>query len=72
MDFQAIIQAVQTIGISALMCLLMAWFVKYMFDKFMEKNDVTINALKTSVDNNTLAFTKLYERLGGEKKNEGY
>lgn len=70
MDMATIIQAVQNIGISALMCLGMAWFVKYMFDKFMallqeekEAHKVEINLLKDTLNNNTIALTQLTAQL---------
>lgn len=75
MDLATIIQAVQNIGISALMCLGMAWFVKYMFDKFMglleeekEAHKVEVNLLKDALNNNTIALTRLSAQLEkGEK-----
>lgn len=68
-----ILNAVQTLGISVVMCLLMAWFVKYMFDKFISlleeekkahKEEVT--TLKDALNNNTVALTKVAERMGEE------
>lgn len=68
-----IITAVQSLGISVVMCLLMAWFVKYMFDKFMvqlqteqQAHKEEIATLKDALNNNTLALTKVVERLGKE------
>jgi len=75
MDASGIVTAVQNLGISVVMCLLMAWFVKYMFDKFMtqqteekEAHKAEINLLKDALSNNTLAITTLAERL---KENVG-
>lgn len=71
MELETILNAIQTFGISVVMCLLMAWFVKYMFDKFLSlletekeshKNEVTM--LKDALNNNTVALTKVAERLG--------
>lgn len=70
MDTSGIVTAVQNLGISVVMCLLMSWFVKYMFDKFMsqqteekEAHKAEINLLKDALSNNTLAITTLAERL---------
>lgn len=71
MELETLLNAIQTFGISVVMCLLMAWFVKYMFDKFLSlletekeshKNEVTM--LKDALNNNTVALTKVAERLG--------
>lgn len=66
MDTSAIIQAVQNLGIAVVMCLLMAWFVKYMFDKFIklleeekEAHKEEVNLIKDALNNNTVAITKL-------------
>ena len=30
MDFNAVVEAVKSLGVAVVMCLFMAWFVKYM------------------------------------------
>lgn len=69
--------AIGTLGISTVLCLLMALFVKYMFDKFMsemenereahrqEAKDVT-----EAVNNNTIVINRLLEKLGGDMDEE--
>ena len=65
-----IINAVQTLGVSVVLCLLMAYFVKYMFDKFMTQRDADsqlyseqISALKDAINNNTIVMTKILSAL---------
>lgn len=65
-----IINAVQTLGVSVVLCLLMAYFVKYMFDKFMSQRDADsqlyneqISALKDAINNNTIVMTKILSAL---------
>lgn len=70
---ESILNAVQTLGISVVMCLLMAWFVKYMFDKFIslleeekKAHKEEVATLKDALNNNTVALTKVAERIGEE------
>lgn len=70
MDFNVIFEAVKSLGVAVVMCLLMAWFVKYMFDKFMselenerEAHKAEMTVLQEALSNNTLALTTLSERL---------
>lgn len=76
MDISTILDSVQTLGVSVVMCLLMAWYVKYMFDKFMtllesekESHKTEVTLLKDALANNTLALTTLSERLSNEHTN---
>ncbi len=71
MELETLLNAIQTFGISVVMCLLMAWFVKYMFDKFLslletekESHKSEVTMLKDALNNNTVALTKVAERLG--------
>lgn len=72
MTLADIINAVQTLGISIVMCLLMAWFVKYMFDKFMtllndekEAHKEEAKLLTDTINNNTVALQKIADKLEG-------
>lgn len=65
-----IINAVQSLGVAVVLCLLMAYFVKYMFDKFMSQRDADsqlyneqISALKDAINNNTVVMTKILSAL---------
>lgn len=61
MDWQGIVNIVSSIGFPIVMCLLMGFYIKYITDEHKEE----ISQLKTALDNNTVALTKLIERLGG-------
>lgn len=70
MDFNSVLEAVKSLGVAVVMCLLMAWFVKYMFDKFMtelenerEAHKAEMTVLQEALTNNTVALTTLTERL---------
>ena len=65
-----IINAVQSLGVAVVLCLLMAYFVKYMFDKFMAQRGADsqlyseqISALKDAINNNTIVMTKILSAL---------
>lgn len=65
-----IINAVQSLGVAVVLCLLMAYFVKYMFDKFMGQRESDsqlyneqISALKDAINNNTIVMTKILSAL---------
>ena len=65
-----IINAVQSLGVAVVLCLLMAYFVKYMFDKFMTQREADsqlyneqISALKDAINNNTIVMTKILSAL---------
>lgn len=74
---ESIMSAVQTLGIQVVLCLLMAWFVKYMFDRFLklledekEEHKKEVAGLSEAINNNTIVMTKLLERLGEYKDEE--
>lgn len=65
-----ILNAVQSLGVSVVLCLLMAYFVKYMFDKFMSQRETDtqtyneqISALRDAINNNTIVMAKLLSAL---------
>lgn len=65
-----ILNAVQSLGVAVVLCLLMAYFVKYMFDKFMSQREADtqtyneqISALRDAINNNTIVMTKLLSAL---------
>lgn len=71
MDISTIFEAIKSLGVAVVMCILMAWFVKYMFDKFMSElekerdaHKAEMKVLQEALTNNTLALTTLTERLG--------
>lgn len=71
------IEAIQTVGVSAVFVLIMAYFVKYMFDKFTEmindqnvKHKEEMTAVNEALLNNTLAIQELTDLLKSEKGGE--
>lgn len=70
MQTNEILQAITTVGFPIVMCGAMAWYVKYTTDKNRAEIDKLNGAHKdemkevtTAINNNTLAITKLCERL---------
>lgn len=57
-------------------CCAMGWYVKYITDKHSEdynqlttQHETETNSLKDAINNNTIAITKLCERLGSTTNN---
>lgn len=72
MDWNTIGTAITTVGFPIVCCVAMAWYVKYITDKNREQIDAIQEQHRTemgdvtkAVENNTIALTKLCERLGG-------
>lgn len=73
MDWNVIMQAVTTVGFPIVMCGAMAYYVKYTTDKHREEiaklneqhKQEMLDIVK-AVDNNTIALTKLCEKLDKE------
>ena len=61
MDVNGIVQTIQTVGFPIAMCLTLAWYVKYQQDE----NKKTLENLTTVLNNNTIALTKISEKLEG-------
>ena len=74
MGVNEIMQAITTVGFPAVMCGAMCYYVKYITDKHREELD-RVNAnhtremkdITTALNNNTLALTKLCERMDNSK-----
>lgn len=71
MDINTIFEAIKSLGVAVVMCILMSWFVKYMFDKFMEElekereaHKAEMTVLQDALTNNTIALSTLTERIG--------
>lgn len=71
MDINNIVQLISTIGFPIVCCLMMGWYVKYIsdadrseIDKISEQHRAEMAEVTTAINNNTLALTKLCERLG--------
>ena len=68
MDVNGIVQMIQSVGFPIAMCLALAWYVKYQQDE----NKKTLENLTTVLNNNTIALTKISEKLesmNDERKN---
>lgn len=63
MDFQEVVQLVGSLGFPIVMCLMMY----YRMDKQDEVHKQEMDKITESLNNNTIALTKLTERLGGEE-----
>ena len=71
MDFESIVSLISTIGFPIVCCLMMGWYVKYIsdanraeIDKINERHRAEMAEVTTAINNNTVALTKLCERLG--------
>lgn len=71
MDFEGIVSLISTIGFPIVCCLMMGWYVKYIsdanraeIDKINERHRAEMTEVTTAINNNTIALTKLCERLG--------
>lgn len=71
MNTQDILNAITTVGFPIVMCLACAWYIKYTNDKQREEveklNDQhakEMDKVTEAINNNTVALTKLAERLG--------
>lgn len=64
MDFSEAIQLIGSLGFPIVMCLMMY----YRMDKQDENHKQEMDKITESLNNNTIALTKLTERLGGEKE----
>lgn len=73
MDWNVVIQAVSTFGFPIVMCGVMGYYVKYITDKYREEvgklneqHRQEILDIVKAVDNNTIALTKLCEKMDKE------
>lgn len=64
---------ISTVGFPIVCALALAWFVKYLIDKNheqMEKITAShkeeMEKMTTAINNNTIALTRLIERMGGD------
>lgn len=71
---ESIINLLEQYGIAVVLCLLMAYFVKYMFDKFVSLLDAEQKAHKQemqtvteALNNNTLALQRLSDLINEQE-----
>ncbi len=58
-----VITLITTVGFPAAMCVLLMWYVY----KMQEQHTKEIKDLKNALDKNTIAVTRLVERLSGDR-----
>lgn len=75
MDANTIIQIVSSLGFPIVMCGAMGYYVKYSTDKFDkerertgEEHKVEMDRITEALNNNTIALTKLCERMESNGK----
>lgn len=73
MDIKVLLDAVSVVGFPIVMCLIFIYYVKYLTDKNAEQIDKLtdqhrqeMNEVTKAVENNTLALTRLIEKLDKE------
>jgi hypothetical protein len=59
MDANGIITVIQSVGFPIVMCGAMGWYVKYITDK----HNAEMQSITSALNNNTVALTKLCEKL---------
>lgn len=70
MDSNTIISIIQGVGFPIVMCGAMAWYVKYMYDNFMEqikgqneRHEREMQSTNEALNNNTAALTSVEKTL---------
>lgn len=73
MEFADILSAIGSFGFPIVMCIVVCFYVKYIIDKNSEQlNEITkehkteVTEMTKAIENNTLALTRLLERLSEE------
>ena len=76
-NMDEIISAITNLGFPIVMCGAALWYVKYIEDKHREerdnmqqKHDEEMKSITAAINNNTIALTKLCEKIGGESEDE--
>lgn len=64
------IELISNVGFPIVLCGVMAFFIKYLIDKYTtiitnlnEEHKKEVNELKTAIENNTLIITKFIEKM---------
>ena len=70
MEVSEVVQLIQSVGFPIVMCGAMGWFVWWQtkenncrMDELTEKHHKEMESITTALNNNTVAITKLTERL---------
>lgn len=74
---QDIITMITTVGFPIVACLLLGWFIKYQTDRYDEElkdirkeHRAEVAKMTEAINNNTIALTKLCERMEGGEPHE--
>ena len=62
MELQQILELINTVGFPIVCCLMMGYYIRYSDEKHSEE----IEELRKTVDNNTIALTKVLSKLDVE------
>ena len=70
MSFEMILQMISSYGFPIVACLVMGWYVKYQSDRnhseverLNEQHKEELKEITNAINNNTIALTKLCEKL---------
>lgn len=73
MDIKVLLDAVSVVGFPIVMCLIFIYYVKYLNDtnrdqinQLQAQHRQETSELTKAVENNTLALTKLIDKIGGD------
>lgn len=64
MDFNVIMQAISTVGFPIVMCLVFAWYIKYLNEGHKEETEKFTDALNA----NTLVLQKLCDSMNVKRE----
>lgn len=64
MDFSEVLQAISTVGFPIVMCLIFAWYIKYLNISHKEETEKFTEALNS----NTLVLQKLCDAMNVERE----
>lgn len=62
MDLNEVVSSISTVGFPIVMCLIMF----FQLEKQNERHKEEMDKISEAINNNTIALTKLAERIGGE------
>ena len=63
---EEVVQLINSVGFNAAFLLIMAYFLKYIFDRMQD----TIDKFSLTISENTKILTELYEKISNEDKEE--
>lgn len=66
MDYATIIQSISSVGFPIIMCLIFAWYIKFLEDSHKQETDKFTEALNS----NTVVLQKLCDTIGVQREEE--